>query len=88
MKILDLHEKIYIFKASKFQKRKIYLTRSKVKKLKKMIPKDKIFEYIMDNIAVKIPGQVPKDISNKLIKDSGFYIKNNTSNSSVIIAFW
>ena len=72
MKILVLNEKIYIFKASKVQKRKIYLTRNKVKKLKKMIPNDKIFEYIMDNIAAKIPGQVPKDISNKLIK--GFWL--------------
>ena len=89
MKIKDLYDKIYIFKASKVQKRKIYLTRNKVKKLRKMIPNDKIFKYIIDKIAVKISGQVPKGISDKLIKEFGLYVEHyNTSNSSAILLFW
>ena len=89
MKILDLYDKIYIIKASKIKKTKTYLTRNKVKRLSEILPNYTIFDYIINNNAVKICGQIPKDISDKLMKEFGLHVEHSKiSNSSVILSFW
>ena len=82
MKILDLYDKIYIIKVSKIKKRKVYLTRSKVKELKKIMTNDKIFECITRNIAVKIP----KEVCDKLTIKYGLYV-DKLSNSTIFLPF-
>lgn len=86
MKILDLYDKIYIIKVSKIKKRKVYLTRSKVKELKKIMTNDKIFECITRNIAVKIPKQLPKEVCDKLTIKYGLYV-DKLSNSTIFLPF-
>ena len=88
MKILDLYDKTYIIKASKIKKIKTYLTRNKVKRLDEILPNYTIFDYIINNNAVKIFDQIPKDISNKLMKEYGIHVEHSKiSNSSVILPF-
>ena len=80
MKILDLYDKIYTIKASKIKK---------TKKLSEMLPNYTIFDYIINNNTVKICGQIPKEISDKLMKEFGLHVEHSKiSNSSVILPFW
>ena len=89
MKILDLYENICIIKVSKIKKTKTYFSRNKVKRLSEILPNYTIFDYIINNNAVKIHGQIPKEISDKLMKEFGLHVEHSKiSNSSVILPFW
>ena len=85
MKIIDLYNEIYVFSFRK--KKKIYYTRNKVKKLRKIITNKRMFETLMENNAVKVYGQVPEKIKNALINEFGFHVSYSvTKNMTILLA--
>ena len=86
MKILDLYSNILIFKLPKIQQKKIYYTRNKVKRLKKIASNKKILEAVLSNTAMKVVGKIPKNITQILLKEFNLHIiTNSNSNFSVIL---
>ena len=86
MKILDLYNKIYVFRVPKRKKKRIYYTRNKVRALRQIVPNDRIFDAIMENTAVKILGQIPDEIKGTLVNKFGLRIElNSASDFSVIL---
>ena len=69
------------------KKKKIYYTRNKVKKLRKIITNKRMFETLMENNAVKVYGQVPEKIKNALINEFGFHVSYSvTKNMTTLLA--
>ena len=86
MKILDLYSNIYIFKLSKVKQKKIYYTRNKVERLREIISNRKILQAILNNTAIKVIGQIPKEIRETLVKEFNLYIINNSNSNFTMIS--
>ena len=86
MKILDLYSNIYIFKLSKVKQKKIYYTRNKVERLREIISNRKILQAILNNTAIKVIGQIPKEIRETLVKEFNLCIINNSNSNFTMIS--
>ena len=85
MKIIDLYNEIYVFRFRR--KRKVFHTRNKTKRLRKIISNGHMFEALMKNNAVKVVGQIPENIKKILINEYRFHIRYSTTrNLSSILA--
>ena len=85
MKILDLYNKIYVFRVPKRKKKRIYYTRNKVRALRQIVPNDRIFDAIMENTAVKVLGQIPDEIKGTLVNKFGLRIEHNSASDFSVI---
>lgn len=72
---LKLWNSIYVYQnISAIKKKRIYLTRNKVKSLKKVISNPYIVDAILDNEIVRVKDGVPMAAAIILIEKFGFHV--------------
>ena len=87
MKIVDLYSGVYVYRLRK--KRHLYLTRSKAKKLRKVIANDHMYETIMHDNAVAVFGRIPERADEILVNEFGFHTRyNKVRDMSLILPCW
>ena len=82
---IRLISNIYIFKLPKVKQKKIYYTRNKVKRLREIISNGKILQAILNNTAIKVIGQIPKEIRETLVKEFNLHIINKSNSNFTMI---